>query len=161
MQPELTPEAFWDYTNNVYSKDDVAAQCLYLQDTAGVNVNLLLLLCWCMHNAWVVTLPQFTVLKEAIRESEDAIARHRLRRKAARPGTDGGDETLYTQLKAEELILEKAQQRLLVAAFNQQTLSHAGSAVNPAIVAFIHLYQLRNSPEAIQVIKNLINQSKT
>jgi len=157
LQANLTPDTFWDYTVSRYGKNDMQAKCLYLQNTASVNVNLLLLLCWFMENAFVVTLPQFAQLKAAIAESEDAIHRHRERRKAAHPDAPQGDALLYEQRKVEELILEKAQQRLLLDELSTLSLSHAGSAMNPAIVAFIHLYSLKEKPQAMQVVKDVVS----
>jgi len=37
---------FWDFSLVVYRKPGVAEACLYLQDDAGVDVNLLLFFCW-------------------------------------------------------------------------------------------------------------------
>jgi len=37
---------FWDFSLAVYRRPGVAEACLYLQDEAGVDVNLLLFFCW-------------------------------------------------------------------------------------------------------------------
>jgi len=37
---------FWDFSLAVYRKPGVADACLLLQDTAGVDVNVLLFVCW-------------------------------------------------------------------------------------------------------------------
>ena len=38
--------ALWDYVCEVYSKPDVEAACLQLQDDFGINIPLLLFCCW-------------------------------------------------------------------------------------------------------------------
>ncbi len=37
---------FWDFSIAVYGAPDVAAACLALQDSLGLNINLLLFCCW-------------------------------------------------------------------------------------------------------------------
>lgn len=37
---------FWDFSVAVYGQPGVAEACLHLQDTAGVDVNVLLYCCW-------------------------------------------------------------------------------------------------------------------
>lgn len=161
MTAELTTTTFWEFSGTLYTRGDVATHCLALQDNHGVNVNLLLLVCWCMQHNVILTLPQLTELQQAIAEQDKALAAHRARRRAAHPD-QGGNESDYAALKEQELVLERECQTVLVETFNGLAVSRfEGDALNPTVVAFIHHYQLKSHPEARASLSYLMSQLET
>lgn len=161
--PDLTPDDFWQFSCRCYAHKDIAAHALSLQDSYGVNVNMLLFLCWCLDSRVVLNLAQFTQLKTAIADSETILAEHRDKRRAARPD-DGGESDTYTSLKAQELTLERQQQAALVAQFQrlssvtQLPANAAGTVLNASMAAFIHCYQLKDDATARRHISVIVNQ---
>lgn len=156
---ELTTAAFWQYSTGVYADPVVAARCLQLQDSAGVNVNMLLLLCWCLTHGRLLTLKQWLTLKAAIAHSEQQLQRHRQQRRAAKPQHDAASQThtAYAELKQQELALEAEQQAELVTAFNNMRIDSADIAgINASVVAFIHAYSLRENAAAMTDLRQLI-----
>ncbi|MEW9797751.1 TIGR02444 family protein [Alteromonas sp. CYL-A6] len=160
---DLSAAAFWDYSVSVYTRSDVAAHALSLQDNHGVNVNLLLLLCWCLENGVVLNLKQFSDLRAAIADSESALQQHRVQRRQAHPD-NGGNQADYEVLKAQELVLEREQQAQLVSALEQLDKvvipsASSGGIMNASVAAFIHSYQIRDSEAArrhLSVIVSLL-----
>lgn len=143
----LDKEKFWQYSVTRYAKGDVAPLSLLLQDQHGVNVNVLLLVCWCLENNAVINLMQLKSVIDAAANSDVQLKLHREKRKAARPVSKGsnlsqtstntsqsggehnsedgagkstGKSTAnYEALKEQELELEKKQQEAIVKAFCQ------------------------------------------
>ncbi|WP_175405168.1 TIGR02444 family protein [Salinimonas lutimaris] len=153
---ELTAESFWQYTNQVYRNPDVAALCLRLQDTCGVNVNMLLLLCWCLDHQRIVVLKQWQTLKAAIAHSEQTLKLHRQQRRAAKEPAHA-DHAQYATLKQQELNLEAQQQQELVDAFNNMQVESSDlPGINAGVVAFIHAWQLKDQPQAMDDLRTLI-----
>lgn len=139
----LDKEKFWQYSVTRYPKGDIAPLTLLLQDQHGVNVNVLLLVCWCLENNTVINLVQLKSVIDAAANSDVQLKLHREKRKAARPVSKGsnlsqtstdtsqsggehnpeegaGKSTAnYEALKEQELELEKKQQEAIVEAFCQ------------------------------------------
>lgn len=46
MTADFPASPFWDFSLEVYGGDGVALACIRLQDTHGLDVNMLLLACW-------------------------------------------------------------------------------------------------------------------
>ncbi len=160
MPANLTYDAFWEYSVKLYARDDAAMHCLALQDNHQVNVNLLLLICWCMKHNVILTLPAIKTLSEAIAEIDTRLLAHRGTRRASHPD-NGGDKAIYEELKAQELDLERTCQQVLVDTFNTlDAQQFEGDAVNPCIVALIHFYQLKQQPDARASLSYLMSQAK-
>ncbi|WP_218310494.1 TIGR02444 family protein [Alteromonas antoniana] len=160
MPASLTQEAFWQYSVRLYEREDVASHCLSLQDNYQVNVNLLLLVCWCMKSNAIVTLPAIQSLSDAIKDIDNQLLAHRGTRRACHPD-NGGDKALYDELKSQELELEKRCQQVLAEAFNAiEAQQFEGDAVNPSIVALIHFYGLKNRQDARASLTYLMTQAK-
>lgn len=156
---DLTPSDFWAFSTRLYSDPAVAALCLRLQDNAGVNVNMLLFLCWCLKHQRLVVLKQWHTLKAAIAHSEHQLQQHRQRRRAARDKSSD-EHAQYAQLKASELDLEAQQQAALVGAFNNMAVDTTDiPGINASVVAFIHAYNLRDNAPAIADIRQIIKDS--
>lgn len=161
--PKLDAKTFWQYSVSRYTSADIAPLALVLQDNHGVNVNVLLLVCWCLENNAIINLSQLKNVIASTSTSEAKLVAHRALRKAAHP-EKGGDSAHYEALKAEELALERAQQNDIITAFNAEEVSclppqvQAGNVFNASIAAFINAYGLRESSEARRLISLVVNQ---
>lgn len=162
---KLTSWIFWQYSIRRYASNDMAPLALLLQDNHGVNINVLLLMCWCLENNVIVNLMQMKAIVEAIAESDKQLQAHRLQRKAAHPD-NGGQKAHYEELKAQELELEKQQQAVMIETFNAQDVMTLPSGpfnkktnvLNASIAAFINAYGLKGSEEARQLLSLVVNQ---
>ncbi len=165
MQPlNLETSAFWTYSVSRYTKGDMAPLAILLQDNHKVNVNILLLICWCLENNTIINLPQLKAVIEAAAPTDLTLQAHRAKRKAAHPD-NGGDRAVYDALKEEELELERAQQRDIVTSFNGQSVTYLGQAqlsssniFNASIAALINAYSLRDNSEARRLVSLVIKQ---
>ena len=161
--PNIKSSVFWEYSVSRYTKGDMAPLALLLQDNHKVNVNVLLLICWCLENNVIINLPQLKSVIAASASTDEKLKQHREKRKAASP-EKGGEQTTYDALKAQELELERQQQQDIVASFNEQAVTHLGQQASPAnifnasIAAFINAYELRDSNEARQLVSLVVNQ---
>lgn len=161
----LTSETFWSYTCERYARGKTQELALTLQDTYGVNVNLLLFLCWCTENNVVVILSQFKSLASAVEQSDQQLILHRAKRKQMHPN-QGGDSTNYAALKAQELDLEREQQGIIVTTAKAMGLhglpSQVGqsqsSVFNASIASFVNLYGLREQKVARSLISQVLCQ---
>jgi uncharacterized protein (TIGR02444 family) len=162
--PNIDSSAFWEYSVSRYTKGDMAPLALLLQDNHSVNVNVLLLICWCLENNVIINLPQLNAVIAASKATEEKLKHHRAKRKAAHP-EKGGDQADYDALKAQELELERQQQHDIVTSFNEQPVTRLGlgqsvssNVFNASIAAFINAYGLRDSSEARQLVSLVVNQ---
>ncbi|MBU2978338.1 TIGR02444 family protein [Alteromonas sp. C1M14] len=157
----LNADTFWQYSLQVYKDKKVAKTALALQDSYQVNVNMLLLLCWCLDNGAIVTLNQWKVLKAAIVTSDDKLYQHRKQRRLAKQATPFNAE-VYGELKQQELALEMEQQEALTAAYNRLDVEYVPlSGINGSIAGFINLYGLRNTPEAVKWVTLVVQLSQS
>lgn len=163
--PSLDASSFWQYSVSRYSVGDTAPVALVLQDNHGVNVNVLLLLCWCLENNVVINLMQLKKVIDAASLKDEPLVRHREMRKAAHPD-NGGDVLQYEALKQEELALEKQQQADIIEAFTALEVTSLPSGasmpnsgvLNASIASFINAYELRDSADARQLLSHLVKQ---
>ncbi|QJR80834.1 TIGR02444 family protein [Alteromonas pelagimontana] len=153
---QLTSDNFWEYSIELYGIEGVAAACLKLQDEHGVNINLLLLMCWCLSFNKVVTLKQWQILKVAVADTDQKLHQHRKNRTAAKD-PDSEDHDRYLSLKHQELQMEAVQQQQLVQAFEQLPVM-TSEGINGSLPAFIHLYNLRQSPQAVAKLTFIVKQ---
>lgn len=150
---KLSHGELWDYAAKRYALCSEA--CLVLQDKFQVNVNLLLLLCWCVEHGAVVTLADLTRLRDAIADSDLVLKQHRTQRRQAKP--PAGDAAAYEALKKQELALEAEQQRILVNTFNQLAHPVADGAVSYAsVAAFMALFGLRTNEDAKALLTKIV-----
>jgi len=161
----LDASSFWQYSVSRYSVGDTAPVALVLQDNHGVNVNVLLLLCWCLENNVVINLMQLKKVIDAASLKDEHLIKHREMRKAAHPD-NGGNALRYDALKQEELALEKQQQADIIEAFTALEVASLPSGasmpnsgvLNASIASFINAYGLRDSAEARQLLSHLVKQ---
>ncbi|GGW90858.1 TIGR02444 family protein [Alteromonas halophila] len=156
-------DEFWQFSCACYAHKDIALHALALQDKHDVNVNLLLLLCWCLKHGAVINLAQFRQLAQALSDSEKALVVQRRKRREMHPD-NGGDEQSYNACKQQELTLEREQQRALIRAFHdldEVTMVAAdgqNAVLNASVAAFIHCYGLRDSKPARRHISTIVGQ---
>ncbi|MDC8829326.1 TIGR02444 family protein [Alteromonas gilva] len=149
---QLTKDTFWQHSVAVYTKEGVAKACLTLQDQYQVNVNLLLLLHWCITHQYQVDDALLTRLRQAVAQTDPVIQAHRQQRRNAK-GTEH-----YETLKAMELELEAQQQAALVAVLNQsQPIDKAGDSSDNHSIQVGKWLNLPDSHQIRQLISKVIN----
>ncbi|MDO6566862.1 TIGR02444 family protein [Alteromonas sp. 1_MG-2023] len=166
----LNATDFWQYTGSRYSKGDIAPLAILLQDQHGVNVNVLLFVCWCIEHGFIINLPQLKTVIDATETSEVMLKQHRQARKRAKPDEKNDADyehalAKYKQLKDDELILEKAQQVVIVdtvGSLNVASMpagaSDMSGVFNASVAALINAYGLRDKKEARGLISQLLKQ---
>jgi uncharacterized protein (TIGR02444 family) len=118
----LRPEnPFWAFSLAAYAKPGVADACLFLQDNAGLDVNLLLYCCW------IASVREQALTEDELRNAvgltaewrEQVVSPLRQIRRGLRGGADGmpGDavESFRSEVKRLELASERMQQDCLFA----------------------------------------------
>lgn len=104
-----TPDEFWAFTTRAYSHPPMMEACLEAQDSLGADVNLLFLCLWMDDNGVRPSADNWDFLLEASAWwQEHRLAPLRMARRALK-GQDG-----YEDAKAEELEMEKQEQRALL-----------------------------------------------
>ncbi|CAD5247405.1 conserved hypothetical protein [Alteromonas sp. 38] len=160
----VNAEDFWQYAGSRYGTGDVAPLAILLQDRHGVNVNILLLICWCIEHGFIINLPQLNAVISAVEASEHVLKQHRLERKQAKQDANYQKALArYNQLKDDELALEKTQQAIIVETVNSLGLASLPSGAsgqsgvfNASIAALINAYGLREKQEARKLISQLL-----
>lgn len=111
-------EIFWCEASMHFEQEQVKDACLTLQDSHGLNINLLLLAWWLAGQGYELQPEQFRVLDDAVRNWHDQQLRTiRQLRNAAKNATWLDDEhrqNLYQKLLDSELAMEKIEQRMLL-----------------------------------------------
>lgn len=118
MRPE---NPFWAFSLNAYARPDVAEACLFLQDEAALDVNLLLYCCW------VASVRESALTEDELRKAVDLTAEWqeqvvvplRRMRRELKGGADGlpddAVESFRSEVKRLELEGERLQQDFLFA----------------------------------------------
>jgi uncharacterized protein (TIGR02444 family) len=115
-QTETTP--FWRFSLHFYRQSGVADACIALQDNCGVDVNLLLFLCWLAAGGQRLSAEQVKKLDDKARDWRNLTiipirdARRKLKG-AATMVEPGKQEAFRTKVKAIELEAERLQQEAL------------------------------------------------
>lgn len=105
-------DQYWSFSLAVYANRQVAQWCLGLQNQAGANVNILLLLWWLGEKEVSLNATQLNTLHEtAIAFDEQMLKPLRELRKKAKTRCAA---SLYQEIKKVELALEKHQQEELL-----------------------------------------------
>ena len=109
--------SLWDFSLKVYARPGVASTCLDLQDTYGVDVNVLLWCLWLEQQQKKLDIEQ---LQEALHLVSDWVEfrikpLRKIRRELTQPSdaTDSLIETLRRTIKQAELLAEQHEQWLL------------------------------------------------
>lgn len=122
----LSDTEFWRYSVELYGKSGITDVCLTLQDKLGVNVNLLLLLCYCEGQRLQLSREDIETLAAAVIpwHSEYTKPLRGLRRRLALD--DRANIEAKQAIFDAEMALEKIEQKLLVGAFNTLKPVHTG-----------------------------------
>ncbi|UUX51001.1 TIGR02444 family protein [Nisaea acidiphila] len=128
---------FWSYSLSTYARENVAAECLSLQDREGLDVNLLLLCCWLGSRGTEMSAED---IRRAITAAGDwslpVIGPIRAVRRHLKPlAEDEQIAAFRKQVAALELAAEQIQQAQLFA----ETRALAPGKTEPAIAAAANL----------------------
>lgn len=145
---------FWTYSLAAYAQDGVAAECLALQDRAGLDVNLLLLCCW--HGTRGTRIDEGD-MRRAIKIAEDwtgpVVAPIRAVRRHLKPLAGDPDiAALRKQAAALELAAERIQQARLFA--ETGALPEGSDGPGRAAAANLCLYLSLARPDADRPIQD-------
>lgn len=126
----LDVQTFWKYAVNLYGLRGVTNVCLTLQDNLGLNVNLLLLLCYAEKHHLQLSGQDIETLAQSVDRWHQQYT-HPLRLIRRQLALDDGAPTAAKRATFDaEMELEKVEQKLLVTAFNQLQPTVSQSAQN-------------------------------
>jgi uncharacterized protein (TIGR02444 family) len=117
---ELCADKLWAYSLAVYQHEEVKTACLELQDSMGLNVNIILSMMHLSAHDLMYNFDDIAALEQAISKSDKALKRHRVKRQ----GLKTVDNALYAQSLKDELGMEKAQQAEIVTFANTLFFHH-------------------------------------
>jgi uncharacterized protein (TIGR02444 family) len=136
---------FWRFSLRLYRRPEVADACIALQESAGVDVNLLLFLLWHATLKRMFSAAEVADLEERIRAWRDAtvIPLRAVRRALKTPPSlvaAGTAEAFRTKIKAVELEAERLQQEAMYALAGPIPLGSAAPSAAAAARANIAAY---------------------
>ena len=112
----LRADDFWQYSLRIYAVEEVKQQCLALQNTYGLNVNMLLFCGFLtQHNIYLDT-GTFKFLSQQIEKIDQQLKVLRTNRNKVKSES----RDLYIRVLEQELDLEKSQQATLISRLNNQ-----------------------------------------
>ena len=113
----LNTTQFWQFCLSWYGRPGVSQACIELQDKLGLNVNLILLLCWCEQQKLPLSVEQIERLSLSLQTWSIKYTQplRQLRRQLALE--DHADERVKRTIFDAEMALEKTEQRLLIGTF--------------------------------------------
>ena len=126
---------FWAFSLHYYSLPGVQRACIDLQDRHGVNVNLLLLVCWCGVQGLTVTAAVLGALRDdsSLRAWQQQFISPLRTLRRALPGYElPGSEVLRSLLLEAELQAERLEQDQLYAFFRHHFPAESGGPAEPA-----------------------------
>jgi uncharacterized protein (TIGR02444 family) len=103
---------FWQFSLRVYEDSQVAETCLMLQDTLGVDVNLLLYCAWRGYCGELMSSGRLQEAEEGVQQWRDRVVEPLRSLRRELQGLRGV-ESVREQVKAAELEAERVQQELL------------------------------------------------
>ncbi len=133
-------DPFWEFSLRTYEAPGAAPACLALQDRLGVDVNLLLFLCWISHHGRVLDGKELAVIVDHAREWQEKVVTplRQVRRALKHQSfveTEAG-EALRDQVKALELEAERLEQITLQRAMGDDLAAECeAKPLNAAAVA--------------------------
>jgi len=149
MTQQFDPDAFWNFSGQIYSQASVKECCLTLQNRHGVDINLLLLCRWVDQQQLMIA---EAALQELMTLSESWQTGQLNPLRAARATLGRGSIPYQAALKR-ELDAEKKEQRALIDLLNQpQAINHKqpfSTGVNCAAYAGMKSFPLRDFSELI------------
>lgn len=157
---ELTAEQFWTFSLNFYAKPEVASACIQLQDTAELNVNLILFCRFLDGLGIALTNKQIQQLAVQTKQLDDALLqtlRHARRNIPNAPLNTLQAKSIKKQLLSTELSLEKIQQEQLVNLYNSMVISEQREPQN--MLVYISSRSTQSSEAIEQSLKVLLQTS--
>lgn len=113
-------DALWAYCVDIYGHADVAAHCLRLQDSYGLDVNIILLLAWMNGCGWPRLMHQDVA--RLVRTSQlwqkEIIGPLRQLRQQIKGACQANAPGIYESVKSSELEAERAEQIALIGALD-------------------------------------------
>ncbi len=109
---------FWDYSLATYALDGVATDCLVLQDTCGMDVNLLLYAAWLAHMDHRLSDQHLAAVEAEILDWRERVVKP-LRALRLQLRDYSGVVGMYEEIKTLELRAEQQQQDLMYACFQR------------------------------------------
>jgi uncharacterized protein (TIGR02444 family) len=120
----LDPGAFWDFSLRTYGDPVVRSSCIALQDAAGADVNMILLLLYAATQRVALDSAQIARIDQSCAEWRETVIRPlRAARRVVASNAIVNVADAYAALKSAELAAEKVAQELLVREFNAASLS--------------------------------------
>jgi uncharacterized protein (TIGR02444 family) len=120
----LDPNAFWEFSLHVYGDPIVRTSCLALQDEAGADVNVILLLLYAATRRVALTSVEVARIDGSCAKWRETVIRPlRGARRAAASAAIVSAADACSALKSAELMAEKVAQEMLVQEFNASSLS--------------------------------------
>ena len=137
----MSESALWKFSLRFYAQPGVAPACIELQDTAGVDVNLLFLLIFFADCEISLTRDDVARIDAAIAPWRNEVVRPlRTVRRALKTDLGvGGAENLRAEVKRIELESERLQQEALFALFPAESMGTAApreAAVRANLAAY-------------------------
>ena len=116
----LNPEAFWQFSCELYARPGVKEKCLEAQNRLRLNVNILLLCQWLANHGFSVSAADFSHMRQEIAESENTLLNLRQKRNSLIKGSSEYKAALKC-----ELDWEMKQQQTLIEALAKTTRENA------------------------------------
>jgi uncharacterized protein (TIGR02444 family) len=131
---------FWHFSLAVYDRREVARECLTLQESIGIDVNLLLFCAWIGTRAIALSRPEIEEASGAVVSWHENVVRSlRGARQQIKALYGDGFESLLTKVKGVEIEAEKIEQAMLFA-ISKQLRSRAGGDHRDAVAGNIKNY---------------------
>ena len=136
---------FWDYSLATYALDGVAATCLELQDTCGLDVNLLLYAAWLAQLNQRLSGEHLAAVEAVIVDWREKVVKplRALRRQLQDYTRAAG---VRVEIKALELRAEQQQQDLMFASF--QRMADLPRAPRPLVENLVLVAHLASPQDA-------------
>jgi uncharacterized protein (TIGR02444 family) len=140
IKPAAQGSPFWRFSLRLYRAPGVGDACIALQETSGVDVNLLLFLLWQAKERRALTAADVKALDQTIggwRDTAVIPLRNLRRALKSSPGlvAPNAAEAFRTRIKAVELEAERLQQEAIYALAASMPLGRALDATSPVEAA--------------------------
>ena len=131
--------AFWQFSLSIYGQSDVAEECLALQETMGIDVNLLLFCAWLGTQAIILSAEDIAEAGATIADWSDNVVRPLRGVRQRMKGLYRNEfATLRERVKALELEAEQVEQAILFA--HAKKIHRAGADRRKAIIQNVSQY---------------------
>ncbi|KTD22106.1 Uncharacterized conserved protein [Legionella lansingensis] len=157
--------AFWQFSLHVYQNPDVKECCLNLQNSTGVNVNLLLLCCWLSSYTEAIEQAEFIAACRLVEDWHKQVTEslRQVRRFLKNKQSESWVNLFYHTILNAEITSEAYQQQLLFSYFKHRTAVDMSVNKNSSIIsqtqssAAIELRKKSNEEIALGYLHWLLN----